>query len=289
MERLEFFEPDFKTREELAKLYMTHFQSTLIKYWDKLKKYIEWNSLEETINHYSFNDYNRLWDQCRRDNVVLKPKEESIDFKSIFDKFSNEQLQILFESQNMHKVVRYFKWYRENHKQFDRCLPKNDMVEDAKNGAYYQERLSISLRNRTYQNNLDEDRERTKEEIDELENAIEATNYIYFALNNPTEIPELVDLIVNHLQYMDLKNLKKLLMLIDKNFEQKPAGRPQKNWKVLQYDMKGNLVAEYNSRTECMEKNNIKKSLMSLLLSGKRKTHKGYKYVEMRVIKIDNN
>lgn len=285
MAKLHFFPGDYSTETELCKIYKDDFQKTIFEFWDKLKVYIEWDSPEATVAHYRFpDDYNRLWDLCRRDHVVLKHEPKPIEYQNVFERFNNDQLQMLFGSENIHKVVRYFKWYRENHKEYKTSLASDSYMDEGQDAPYYSKRLDLAFRRRIFEMKLSDNKERTPEEIEEIENGLEAVNYLHYILDNPKEMPELTDMILNHLQYMDHKELKKLLMLIDKNFEQKSAGRPKSSWKVMQYDMKGNLVNEYNSRTECMEKNNIKKSLMSLLISGKRQSHKGYKYIEVRVL-----
>lgn len=58
------------------------------------------------------------------------------------------------------------------------------------------------------------------------------------------------------------------------------AGRRSNDKKIEKYDLDNNLIETYNNRSECIEKNNLKKSALSLHLNGKRKTLNGYIYKE---------
>lgn len=280
-ERLEFYKPDFEMRKQIAELHLKAFQNCVVQYWDKLKDYIEYNSPEETIAHYEFNDYNHLWDCCRRDHIVLLPNEEVVDVESIFDKFSNEQLKDWFNSDEMFKVVRYFKWYRDTHKQFNKIFSKNNSNDDIEHGLYYNERFFIGLRHANYQAMLaDESKEYTEKETEELENGIDATEYLKNVLSNPLKNHELCNMLLNYLQYVSINDLKKLLRLMKTGFEIKEKGRPVFNIPIYVLDKYGELVVRYNNRQECMDKEGLGKVYLSQLLSGNKKRKK-CSYCEM--------
>ena len=52
------------------------------------------------------------------------------------------------------------------------------------------------------------------------------------------------------------------------------------NKKISKYDTNGNLIETYKNRKECMQKNDIKKSMLSQHLNGKKYSIKGYIYKE---------
>lgn len=58
------------------------------------------------------------------------------------------------------------------------------------------------------------------------------------------------------------------------------AHRPKNNRRIYKCDERGKVVATYANRQECIEQDGIKKSMLSSVLSGRRKTYKGYSYVE---------
>lgn len=60
----------------------------------------------------------------------------------------------------------------------------------------------------------------------------------------------------------------------------KSKGR-SKNCKINKYDSDMNLIETYNSRQECIEKNELKKAALSLHLAGKRYKLNGYIYREV--------
>jgi hypothetical protein len=93
---------------------------------------------------------------------------------------------------------------------------------------------------------------------------------------------EILEFIWNTLQYCDLKQLSKLVELADNKFkiEKTVSHRPAFNKPIHKYDKENNLVATYINRAECMAKEHISKSTLSNLLSGRRKTNNGFRYVE---------
>lgn len=121
------------------------------------------------------------------------------------------------------------------------------------------------------------------DELDDYENEL----YEELHLNDDYDIEnecatkyEIYTFIWETLRFCSIKELSNLCKFADKKFEFNQAHRPRKNAKIFKYDKDDNLIATYNNRAECIEKDNIKKSMLSLVLSGKRKEYKGYKYVE---------
>lgn len=77
-------------------------------------------------------------------------------------------------------------------------------------------------------------------------------------------------------RYLDARTLNSLC----RKSKISTAHRPKKNRRVIKYDTQGKVVATYANRQECIEKDGIKKEYLSKVLSGRKKTFKGYSYVE---------
>lgn len=87
---------------------------------------------------------------------------------------------------------------------------------------------------------------------------------------------EVYDFIWQTARHLDTRTLDKLL----RKSKLGKAHRPKNNRKIYKYDAQGSLIDTFANRDECMEKDGIKKSMLSSVLSGRRKTYKGYSYVE---------
>jgi len=91
---------------------------------------------------------------------------------------------------------------------------------------------------------------------------------------------EIMQFVWETLRFCDYNELSKLVKLADNKFEFNQRHRPRFNKKIYKYDLEGNLVAEFENRAECIEKDGISKNALSMVLSGKRKQYKGFKYTE---------
>ena len=91
---------------------------------------------------------------------------------------------------------------------------------------------------------------------------------------------EILEFIWYTLRFCDARELKRFLKFAENNYEFCKAHRPRFNKKVYKYDLKWNLLATYESRDECIEKEKKKKNALSMVLSGERKQHKGFRYKE---------
>ena len=87
----------------------------------------------------------------------------------------------------------------------------------------------------------------------------------------------------NTLRYCSLQDLNKLKQYASKDWSIKPANRPRFERKIHKYDKLGNYICTFENRQDCIRKDNIKKSILSLLLSGKRQHYKGFVYREENI------
>lgn len=87
---------------------------------------------------------------------------------------------------------------------------------------------------------------------------------------------EVYDFIWQTARHLDTRTLDKLL----RKSKIGNAHRPKNNRKIYKYDKQGCLIDTFANRDECIEKDGIKKNMLSMVLTGRRKTYKGYSYVE---------
>lgn len=77
-------------------------------------------------------------------------------------------------------------------------------------------------------------------------------------------------------RHLDTRTLDKLL----RKSKLSKAHRPKNNRKIYKYDKQGCLIDTFKDREDCINKEGMKKSMLSMVLSGKRNSYKGYSYVE---------
>ena len=110
---------------------------------------------------------------------------------------------------------------------------------------------------------------------EELHMNDEANKY----LNRATQY-EIYKFIWETLRFCDMKTLNVLIKLADKHFIVNKPHRPANNKHIYKYDKNDNLMAMYENREQCIKQEGIAKNALSMVLTGKRKTLNGYKYVE---------
>jgi hypothetical protein len=114
---------------------------------------------------------------------------------------------------------------------------------------------------------------------DELYEELHESDDIDREYNKATKY-EMYKFIWETLRFCDAKTLGKLCRLSNSKFEFNKPHRPTKNLPIYKYDKEDNLIEIFKNRSECIEKDNISKAALSMVLSGKRTQYKGYKYRE---------
>ena len=118
---------------------------------------------------------------------------------------------------------------------------------------------------------------------DELFEELHSQDFLDEELGRPTK-EEIYNFIWETLRYCDVKTLRRLLNYADKKFDIAPAHRPKYNKKIYKYDKEGNLIDTFNDREDCITKDNVTKNALSMHLTGKRKTLKGFIYKEEETV-----
>ena len=253
------------------------FYNFITENWDIVSKYIEWDTPENVMKHYTMANWNHLFYVLRKNNVKIERKtkqEKCEDYEGIFNTFTDEELKILCKPVIV-DVVRYFKSYKKSHKGRERALAYNENSTD-----YDKLTFSLSLRYETAKLDLSHKKQYDKKEKEELEAKLHATKFLLSLIERPDEAPNLLDFILNHLQYASVSELTKLLEMIDKGFIKKIAGRRPNDLPVYVFDENIQMIRRYDNRSQCMEEEGLGKQYLQQLLSGKKKRKKCW-YVEM--------
>lgn len=241
--------------------------------------------------------------------------EEKKDFRKIED-YSIDELKRLYRSISLYMVTEWMK-YRKRYKN-DQDINALTVTDDAYGKELYA-RFFNSIRCKTIEMRLANNDYKTPEEKQLLINEktvlkvlnevlfwcaggyeqlkkdynkgckvrkpsdmrkeLHETDYIDKFYKKATKI-EIYKFIWETLRFYDAKTLGNLCRLSDNKFETNDPHRPAKNKPIYKYDKDGNLIAAFPNRDECIKKDNISKEALSMVLSGKRKQYKGFKYVE---------
>jgi hypothetical protein len=224
------------------------------------------DDIMDNCNDYSI--WSSLMSRAKNAGVILKGRETKTQpcdkVVNIFEKYTSDQLKHFCNIMFVTDVIQWL-YDEKNSKTYKgQKLIEND--------------IWVSIQYKNANSRLEYYSLRTEAEQRKIKTKINALGLILDVLEN--DFDDLYDFIINNVQYAPIDDLRKLLGIIKKNFIINNAGRPTNEKKIYKYDADGNKVAEYKNRAECVEKDEIKKSMLSLVLSGKRNSYNGYKYVE---------
>lgn len=272
-----YFPIDVEQRKYTRQIGTDVFYKFIKDNWDIVSKYIQWDSPESTVKHYTMASWNHLFYMLKQDNINFNKKkkdEKNEDYEGIFNTFTDEELKTMCEP-IMIEVIRYFKEYRKSHPNRSHALAySNESVN------YDKLEFSLSLRYETAKMDLSHDKPYEEKEKKDLEDKLHATKFLLDLLDNPKDKPNLLDFILNHLQYASVTELNKLLEMIDKGFIKAKVGKKPNDIPIYVFDEYGKLVNKYDNRAQCMEEEAIGKQYLQQLLCGKKRRKKCW-YVEM--------
>ena len=80
-------------------------------------------------------------------------------------------------------------------------------------------------------------------------------------------------------EYFD--KMKQFIETVKKEKKERQMSKRRKGKKIEKYDTDGNLICTYKDRQDCMKHEGMSKQCLSNVLTGKRKTYKGYIYNEI--------
>lgn len=272
-----YFPVDEEQRKHTKEIGMQVFQKFIMNNWDIVSKYTVWNSPEAVMKHFSLADWNHLFYMLKQDNINFNKKkkdEKNEDYEGIFNTFTNDELKTMCEP-IMSEVIRYFKEYRKSHPN------RTQVLAYSKESVGYEKLIfSLSLRYETAKLDLSHDKPYEEKEKKELEDKLHATKFLLDLLDNPKDKPNLLNFILNHLQYASVTELNKLLEMINKGFISEKVGKKPNNIPIYVFNEFGKLVTKYDNRAQCMEQEGLGRQYLQQLLSGQKRRKKCW-YVEM--------
>ncbi len=228
--------------------------------WDNIDKVsrLEWTEFWKTVK------YKRI---RFRKMVPVKYRKKHVN---MFEKYSMDELKKIYEDVNIGIVTQHF----------INCLSKFDnqliIDTDDENAVFWELRGMESAKER-----INNEKYRSKKEEYSLHIKVNACEYLHNLLDeNENAHSEMYDFVINNLQYASVEDLKQLLKLAKDGFVIKEKGRKSQNKKVFKYDLEHNLLNTYPNRNACIDAEQISKQALYNVLSGKRKTLKGFIYEE---------
>jgi len=229
--------------------------------WDDVDKVsrLEWMDFWKTVK------FKRI---RFRKMMPVKYRKKHVN---MFEKYSMDELKKMYEDNyTLCAVTEYCILHLQKHKEheiIDIDDPNTQMsfflgIGNAKNKILYKR-----YRNET---------EKKKLIIKQY-----ASEFIHNLLDEEEDChSEMYDFVINNLQYASVEDLKQLLKLAKDGFVIKEKGRKSQNKKVFKYDLEHNLLNTYPNRNACIDAEQISKQALYNVLSGKRKTLKGFIYEE---------
>lgn len=269
--------PDLEGQLRKASLEM--YQSLFRRSYKKLMQYAIYDNVDSVIRNYSLNDYMQMFSAAAKDyGASYLDSDDEIELSQILLKYSNEKLKELFNDEDVLIVTKFVIDRIKNNNHVGKIIANNNPEEDNQYGKYFNERVMIRLMHKEYFNNLEWKKNCVYDEVDKdieiLENGVKATDIIYNLFKNPNEEDEKFDFIINWICKSNRKDLLELIRRYNINFNNK-VGRPSNNMKIYKFHYKtGELLAIYENRKDCMEKEAIGRPLLSMLINGKKPSYK---------------
>ena len=280
---------------------------------DKCERYDIWADLMRNAKQHgvSLKETKEVRERINRER---RKNEEQRDAVVPLSSYSKEQLIALYKSYTTYYMTEWIINRKRYHEDKNIEMLDTDKVSFINKFELYQLKIS----NLEYELQNEEISDSKKQEINDKINLYQILSdiilfctdlYAKYLTSGTDEMKELVEdreyelhmndeydveigkatrieiyhFIYNTLRYLSIKDLNKLLLLADKKFDDRSKVKSLIGKKIFKYDLDGNLLAVYNSRQECMEDNNIKKSLLSQILAGKRGAKMQYKLVEEKI------
>jgi hypothetical protein len=199
--------------------------------------------------------------------VVVTYRRKHVD---VFEKYSIDELKRIYEDKRICAVTAFFILHLQKNKEREII----DIDDQYTSFFLYLESINkkYALRYQRYRNET----ERKKLIIKQC-----ASEFIHNLLDEEGDNhSDIYDFVINNLQYASVEDLKQLLKLAKDGFVIKEKGRKSQNKKVFKYDLEHNLLNTYPNRNACIDAEQISKQALYNVLSGKRKTLKGFIYEE---------
>ena len=216
-----------------------------------------------------------FWKSVKSEKIRIRkliPVKYRKKHVNMFDKYSMDELRKIYENRNIGIVTQYFIIYLSKHNE-------HDIISSFEYGGDKCFWFSTVIRQTNYK--IQELQYRSEKELSELIIKLSACEFLYQLLSEDDNNHSAdYDFVINNLQYATIEDLKLLEKLSNTGFVRINKGRKSRNKKIFKYDLQHNLLDTYPNRNACIDAEQLSKQSLYNVLSGKRKTLKGFIYEE---------
>lgn len=216
-----------------------------------------------------------FWKSVKSEKIRIRkliPVKYRKKHVNMFDKYSMDELRKIYENRNIGIVTQYFIIYLSKHNE-------HDIISSFEYGGDKCFWFSTVIRQTNYK--IQELQYRSEKELSELIIKLSACEFLYQLLSEDDNNHSAdYDFVINNLQYATIEDLKLLEKLSNTGFVRINKGRKSRNKKIFKYDLQHNLLNTYPNRNACIDAEQLSKQSLYNVLSGKRKTLKGFIYEE---------
>lgn len=221
------------------------------------------------------NEWVNFWKSVKSEKIRIRkliPVKYRKKHVNMFDKYSMDELRKIYENRNIGIVTQYFIIYLSKHNE-------HDIISSFEYGGDKCFWFSTVIRQTNYK--IQELQYRSEKELSELIIKLSACEFLYQLLSEDDNNHSAdYDFVINNLQYATIEDLKLLEKLSNTGFVRINKGRKSRNKKIFKYDLQHNLLNTYPNRNACIDAEQLSKQSLYNVLSGKRKTLKGFIYEE---------
>lgn len=221
------------------------------------------------------NEWVNFWKSVKSEKIRIRkliPVKYRKKHVNMFDKYSMDELRKIYENRNIGIVTQYFIIYLSKHNE-------HDIISSFEYGGDKCFWFSTVIRQTNYK--IQELKYRSEKELSELIIKLSACEFLYQLLSEDDNNHSAdYDFVINNLQYATIEDLKLLEKLSNTGFVRINKGRKSRDKKIFKYDLQHNLLNTYPNRNACIDAEQISKQSLYNVLSGKRKTLKGFIYEE---------
>ena len=218
-------------------------------------------------------EWMKFWDSVKSEKIRIR-KMNPVQYRkkhvNMFEKYSMDELKKIYEDVRIGFITQYFINYLNKYNEHTIID-----IDDSRAASWILDGRDIA------KNKIQNERYRSKKEEFDLLVKVKACDYLYVLLEEDKDNhSDMYDFVINNLQYASVEDLKSLIKLAKNGFVIKNKGRKSRDKKIFKYDLQHNLLNTYPNRNACIDAEQISKQSLYNVLSGKRKTLKGFIYEE---------
>ena len=255
--------------EEYPNDYIEHCKKLYRINEDLVGHLMVWDDIDKVPEY----EWMKFWDSVKSEKIRIR-KMNPVQYRkkhvNMFEKYSMDELRKIYEDVRIGFITQYFINYLN--KYYEHTIID---IDDSRAASWLLDGRDIAKMK------IQNERYRSKKEEFDLHVKVKACYYLYVLLEEDKDNhSDMYDFVINNLQYASVEDLKSLIELAKNGFVIKRKGRKSRGKKIFKYDLQHNLLNTYPNRNACIDAEQISKQSLYNVLSGKRKTLKGFIYEE---------